>query len=192
MDMDMEVDTATPTTAGQPQSKSSKVTTLTRLGHGQSQHYYIYLTVEMELFEKTKKPVTPLQPSILTFRKMLSSAVQDLFGSAMGGGINIDILGYWTDPSKDPYNRMNATSIEPPSNASSSACPTVSVTSTYSSLTTASAVLRSHALDFNQLWNALTLFNTMVDDYDARFEVRYVSSTLLGLQANSRQLKWPN
>ncbi|KAF9949378.1 hypothetical protein BGZ65_007367 [Modicella reniformis] len=143
---------------------------------------------------------------------MLSSSVQDLFGMAMGGGINIDILGFWTDMAKDPFNRMvspamgstadltipsssatvESTATSSSSTATATALSTVSMIPTYSSLTAASAVLRSHAVDFNQLWSALTLFNTMVDDYEARFEVRYVSATLLGLQANSRQLKWPN
>ncbi|KAI1316980.1 hypothetical protein EDD11_009138 [Mortierella claussenii] len=164
--------------------------------------------------DTSKRKPTTLNPlSILTFRKMLSSALQDLFGSSMGGGINIDILGYWTDQQQDPYNRIisskttttattttpststsTSTSI-PPSSSSATASTTsttVAVTSTYSSMTAASAVLRCHALDFNQLWNALVLFNTLVDECESRFEVRYTSSTLLGLQANSRQLKWPN
>ncbi|KAG0321292.1 hypothetical protein BG000_003288, partial [Podila horticola] len=59
---------------------------------------------------------------------------------------------------------------------------------TFSPTTAGSAVVRCHALDLNQLWNALTLFNTLVNDYEARFEIRHVASTLLGLQANSRQL----
>ncbi|KAF9436669.1 hypothetical protein BGZ76_003305 [Entomortierella beljakovae] len=42
----------------------------------------------------------------MTLRKMISSALQDLFGAAMGGGINIDILGFWTDQFKDPFNRL--------------------------------------------------------------------------------------
>ncbi|KAI7824044.1 hypothetical protein BC939DRAFT_151405 [Gamsiella multidivaricata] len=158
------------------------------------------------------KTATAHQLSILTFRKMLSSAVQDLFGTAMGGGINIDILGFWTDQIKDPFNRMTTsisaspavtkTATSPTSVAADTSIPSlpsspsetatiVSTISTYSNMTAASAVLRCHSLDFNQLWNALTLFNALVDDRESRFEVRYVSSTLLGLQANSRQLKWP-
>ncbi|KAF9573288.1 hypothetical protein EC968_008828 [Mortierella alpina] len=146
--------------------------------------------------------------SILTFRKMLSSALQDLFGQAMGGGINIDILGFWTEQAKDPYNRMlsaapvtgvdnipmgestTTSSASTTATTQRSPLPTVSVQSSFSATTAASAILRSHALDINQLWNALTLFNTLVDDYEARFEVHHVSSTLLGLQANSRQLVW--
>ena len=144
--------------------------------------------------------------SILTFRKMLSSALQDLFGQAMGGGINIDILGFWTEQAKDPYNRMlsaalatdagiipmgeKSTATSSTSTAQLSSSPTVSVQPSFSTTTAASAILRSHSLDINQLWNALTLFNTLVDDYEARFEVHHVSSTLLGLQANSRQLVW--
>ncbi|KAG0221446.1 hypothetical protein BGX31_009821 [Mortierella sp. GBA43] len=186
--MEMEIDPATSTAAGssaQLQPEKPKVTGLTRLCHGRPEHHYMYLTIEMEPSDRAK-PASPYQLSILTFRKILSSAVQDLFGTAMGGGINIDILGFWTDLEKDPFNRMTSAA------STGTDLPIVSVASTYSPLTTASAVLRSHALDFNQLWNALTLFNAMVDDYDARFEIRYVSSTLLGLQANSRQLKWPN
>ncbi|KAG0300351.1 hypothetical protein BGZ98_009250 [Dissophora globulifera] len=212
----MEIDTEV--SAGSSASQQTKATTLTRLCHGQSEHHYIYLTVEMESRQgstgtSSKKATAanaatnPL--SILTFRKMLSSAVQDLFGATMGGGINIDILGYWTDWTKDPYNRLiippNAATIEltavptipsssatTSSTASSSKRPTATLTSTYSPLTAASAILRCHSIDFNQLWNGLTLFNTLVDDCESRFEVRYVSSTLLGLQANSRQLRWPN
>ena len=150
--------------------------------------------------------------SIMTFRRMLSSAVQDLFGATMGGGINIDILGYWTDAKQDPYNRL-ATSITPPSSIQSSNIPSETATGSSSSsqtttavasaqrktatvkwthmpTTAASAVLRCHASDLNQLWSSLTLFNTLVDESEARFEVRYVSGTLLGLQANSRQMQW--
>jgi hypothetical protein len=125
---------------------------------------------------------------------MLSGAVQDLFGSAMGGGINIDILGFWTSASQDPYNRLlispSSTSNIPNPSAKQGEAK-VTVTPTYSPTTAASSVLRCHSLDVNQLWSSLTLFNTLVDDLEARFEVRYVASTLLGLQANSRQLKWP-
>lgn len=131
------------------------------------------------------------QLSILTFRKMLSGAVQDLFGSAMGGGINIDILGFWTSASQDPYNRLLLSSPSYIPNPGAKQGAKVTVTPTYSPTTTASSVLRCHSLDVNQLWSSLTLFNTLVDDLEARFEVRYVASTLLGLQANSRQLKWP-
>ncbi|KAG9321818.1 hypothetical protein KVV02_007132 [Mortierella alpina] len=160
---------------------------------------------EMELQQQgaegsssSRKPPTMQGMSILTFRKMLSSALQDLFGQAMGGGINIDILGFWTEQAKDPYNRLlsaarvtSADNIplgEPTTQLSPH--PAVSVQSSFSITTAASAILRSHSLDINQLWNALTLFNTLVDDYEARFEVHHVSSTLLGLQANSRQLVW--
>lgn len=134
------------------------------------------------------------QLSILTFRKMLSSAVQDLFGSSMGGGINIDILGFWTNASQDPYNRLlllSPSSNIPTNSSEGKDITKVSVTPTYSPTTAASSVLRCHSLDVNQLWSSLTLFNTLVDDFEARFEVRYVASTLMGLQANSRQLKWP-
>lgn len=133
------------------------------------------------------------QLSILTFRKMLSSAVQDLFGSSMGGGINIDILGFWTTASQDPYNRLlhSPSSNIPASSTEGKVITKVSVTPTYSPTTAASSVLRCHSLDMNQLWSSLTLFNTLVDDFEARIEVRYVASTLMGLQANSRQLKWP-
>ncbi|KAG0088344.1 hypothetical protein BGZ93_010457 [Podila epicladia] len=147
----------------------------------------------MESQDATKKG-SHIHLSILTLRAMLTSAVQDLFGSAMGGGINIDILGFWTDSAKDPYNRLTATSLGAPS---SSNIPTTTVTTTaisvkptFSPTTAGSAVVRCHALDLNQLWNALTLFNTLVNDYEARFEIRHVASTLLGLQANSRQLVW--
>lgn len=142
----------------------------------------------MESQDATKKG-SHIHLSILTLRAMLTSAVQDLFGSAMGGGINIDILGFWTDSAKDPYNRLIATS---PRSTTSSNIPTktTSVKPTFSPTTAGSAVVRCHALDLNQLWNALTLFNTLVNDYEARFEIRHVASTLLGLQANSRQLVW--
>ncbi|KAG0018773.1 hypothetical protein BGZ80_006748, partial [Entomortierella chlamydospora] len=158
-------------------------------------HFDAYDSSEMEPQQGSegastkRKPTSMYQLSILTFRKMLSSAVQDLFGAAMGGGINIDILGFWTDQSKDPYNRMAPptttpipTSGDKPTDGNTittPSLPTVSVKSTYSSTTAASAILRCHSLDFNQLWNALTLFNTLVDDYESRFEVQYTSSTLL-------------
>ncbi|CAO3566834.1 unnamed protein product [Mortierella alpina] len=210
----MDLDTAT---SGPQQQGRTPHTKLTRLCDAQSEHHYIYLTIEMELQQQgvegpssRRKPPTMQGMSILTFRKMLSSALQDLFGQAMGGGISIDILGFWTEQAKDPYNRMvtaapvmgaNAENIPmgestTPSASSTavtaqlSSLPTVSVRSSFSVTTAASAILRSHSLDINQLWNALTLFNTLVDDYEARFEVHYVSSTLLGLQANSRQLIW--
>ncbi|KAF9089655.1 hypothetical protein BGX29_011925 [Mortierella sp. GBA35] len=196
--MDMDIDTkpvrTNPTTAPKTSSPATP-TVLTRLCDTQSEHFYIYLTIEMES-QPTGRHLRQHQLSILTFRKMLSSAVQDLFGSSMGGGINIDILGFWTDVSQDPYNRL---SRQPPSSTTTTSnipgsnehLPTVTVNPTYATTTAASSVLRCHSLDINQLWNSLTLFNTLVDDAEARFEVRYVSSTLLGLQANSRQLKWP-
>ncbi|KAG9064858.1 hypothetical protein KI688_003119 [Linnemannia hyalina] len=168
--MDMDIDTTAPATTRTKPTSSATTTTptvLTRLCDTQAESFYIYLTV----------------------------AVQDLFGSAMGGGINIDILGFWTTASQDPYNRLLL--LPPTSNipASSSTegkdITKVTVTPTYSPTTAASSVLRCHSLDVNQLWNSLTLFNTLVDDFEARFEVRYVASTLMGLQANSRQLKWP-
>ncbi|KAF9967472.1 hypothetical protein BGZ70_009387 [Mortierella alpina] len=197
----MDLDTAI---AGPQQQGRTSHTKLTRLCDAQSEHYYIYLTIEMELQQQgaegpssRRKPPTMQGMSILTFRKMLSSALQDLFGQAMGGGINIDILGFWTEQAKDPYNRMvtaapviGADNIPMEESATPSSLPTVSVRPSFSVTTAASAILRSHSLDINQLWNALTLFNTLVDDYEARFEVHYVSSTLLGLQANSRQLVW--
>ncbi|KAG0352548.1 hypothetical protein BG005_008014 [Podila minutissima] len=172
-------------------------TKLTRLCDAVSEHYYIYLTIEMESQDATKKG-SNIHLSILTLRAMLTSAVQDLFGSAMGGGINIDILGFWTDSAKDPYNRLIATSPGTPMSSNipattTTATPTtaaVSVKPTFSPTTAGSAVVRCHALDLNQLWNALTLFNTLVNDYEARFEIRHMASTLLGLQANSRQLVW--
>ncbi|KAF9360939.1 hypothetical protein BGX26_006933 [Mortierella sp. AD094] len=211
--MDVETNTAG---SKDPSAQKMQSTLLTRLCDAQSEHFYIYLTVEMEPPQQgsegasTKwKPTSMYQLSILTFRKMLSSAVQDLFGAAMGGGINIDILGFWTDQFKDPYNRMapttassvttsiptQSTSGDKPTESNTATTlplPSVSVKPTYSPTTAASAILKCHSLDFNQLWNALTLFNTLVDDYESRFEVRYISSTLLGLQANSRQLNWPN
>ncbi|KAF9542522.1 hypothetical protein EC957_001891 [Mortierella hygrophila] len=195
--MDMDIDTTAPAITRTKPTSSATTTTptvLTRLCDTQAESFYIYLTVEME-------PQGPSQPSgnqqhqlsILTFRKMLSSAVQDLFGSAMGGGINIDILGFWTTASQDPYNRLllSPTSNIPASSTEGKDITKVTVTPTYSPTTAASSVLRCHSLDVNQLWNSLTLFNTLVDDFEARFEVRYVASTLMGLQANSRQLKWP-
>ncbi|KAG0278218.1 hypothetical protein BGZ95_004461 [Linnemannia exigua] len=194
--MDMDIDTATPaaTTARTTSGRAAATpTVLTRLCDTQSEHFYIYLTIEMEPQAPSQHTTKQHQLSILTFRKMLSSAVQDLFGTTMGGGINIDIFGFWTSASQDPYNRpLFPSSSSAPAISSTTNIPTatVTVTSTYSTTTAASAVLRCHSLDVNQLWNSLTLFNTLVDDYEARFEVRYVSSTLLGLQANSRQLKW--
>ncbi|KAF8927343.1 hypothetical protein BGZ47_002200 [Haplosporangium gracile] len=201
--MDIDVDTISPArTRMKPTSTATTTTTptvLTRLCDTQSESFYIYLTVEME----SQGPSQPsgnqqiqYQLSILTFRKMLSSAVQDLFGSAMGGGINIDILGFWTSAFQDPYNRLlssspSLSSIPKGTNREQEGKAKVTVTSTYSPTTAASSVLRCHSLDVNQLWNSLTLFNTLVDDFEARFEVRYVASTLMGLQANSRQLKWP-
>ncbi|KAG0248860.1 hypothetical protein BG011_009830 [Mortierella polycephala] len=210
---DMDVDTTQSTGVSTqqqqpPQTAKASTTKLTRLCDAQSEHFYIYVTIEMESQRKQSSDTTGPHPlSILTFRKMLSSAVQDLFGLSMGGGINIDILGFWTDLVNDPFNRILFAS---PSSSSSSSVsshipsatlssseaptrasiPTMSVKPTYSPTTAASAVLRCHSFDINQLWNALTLFNTLVDDSEARFEVRRVSSTLLGLQANSRQLKW--
>ncbi|KAF9379297.1 hypothetical protein CPB97_009048 [Podila verticillata] len=184
--MAMQVD-KTPVTST---TTTTSPTKLTRLCDAVSEHYYIYLTIEMESQDATKKG-SHIHLSILTLRAMLTSAVQDLFGSAMGGGINIDILGFWTDQTKDPYNRLIATSSS--SNIPTIASPTtttVSVKNTFSPTTAGSAVVRCHALDLNQLWNALTLFNTLVNDYEARFEIRHVASTLLGLQANSRQLVW--
>ncbi|KAF8983381.1 hypothetical protein BGZ46_010369 [Entomortierella lignicola] len=191
----MDVDKGS--TGSKNPSTQKQSTVLTRLCDAQPEHFYIYLTVEMEPQQGSegastkKKSVSSYQLSILTFRKMLSSATQELFGAAMGGGINIDILGFWTDQSKDPYNRMASADasglIFIPTESD---LPTVSSKSTYSSTTTASAILKCHSLDFNQLWNALTLFNNLVDDFESRFEIRYTSSTLLGLQANSRQLDW--
>ncbi|KAF9325783.1 hypothetical protein BG006_010754 [Podila minutissima] len=179
-----------------PASSTTTATKLTRLCDAVSEHYYIYLTIEMESQDATKKG-SNIHLSILTLRAMLTSAVQDLFGSAMGGGINIDILGFWTDSAKDPYNRLIATSPGTPtssnipaSTATTTTTTAVSVKPTFSPTTAGSAVVRCHALDLNQLWNALTLFNTLVNDYEARFEIRHVASTLLGLQANSRQLVW--
>ncbi|KAG0026066.1 hypothetical protein BGZ82_009675 [Podila clonocystis] len=180
--MTMQVDNTPPAST----TTSTAPTKLTRLCDAVSEHYYIYLTIEMESQDASKKG-SHIHLSILTLRAMLTSAVQDLFGSAMGGGINIDILGFWTDQTKDPYNRLIATSPRTSSNIPTTA---VSVKPTFSPTTAGSAVVRSHALDLNQLWNALTLFNTLVNDYEARFEIRHVASTLLGLQANSRQLIW--
>ncbi|KAF9180975.1 hypothetical protein BGZ51_003933 [Haplosporangium sp. Z 767] len=211
MDVDIPQSTGMSTQQQPPQTAKTSTTKLTRLCDGQSEHFYIYLTIEMESQRKQFTSTAGPHPlSILTFRKMLSSAVQDLFGPTMGGGINTDILGFWTDLASDPFNRIlfaspSSSSISshiPSATLSSSkaipavqaptgsSIPTVSVKPTYSPTTAASAVLRCHSFDINQLWNALTLFNTLVDDSEARFEVRHVSSTLLGLQANSRQLKW--
>ncbi|GJJ74551.1 hypothetical protein EMPS_06909 [Entomortierella parvispora] len=204
----MEIDTAP---AAKQQATPLK---LTRFSEA-TESYYIYLTVEMDSqhdgHSAKPKSSSKYELSIMTFRRMLSSAVQDLFGATMGGGINIDILGYWTDAKQDPYNRL-ATSIPPPTSIQSSNIPadttaessssqsTTAVTSalrktatvkwTHVATTAASAVLRCHASDLNHLWNSLTLFNTLVDESEARFEVRYVSGTLLGLQANSRQMQW--
>ncbi|KAG0054762.1 hypothetical protein BGZ89_002558 [Linnemannia elongata] len=195
--MDMDIDNTAPaTTRTKPTSPATTTapTVLTRLCDTQSESFYIYLTVEMEPQGHSQPSGNQQhQLSILTFRKMLSSAVQDLFGSAMGGGINIDILGFWTTASQDPYNRLlhSPSSNIPASNTEEKNITTVSVTPTYSTTTSASSVLRCHSLDVNQLWSSLTLFNTLVDDFEARFEVRYVASTLMGLQANSRQLNWP-
>ncbi|KAG0058400.1 hypothetical protein BGZ90_004973 [Linnemannia elongata] len=163
--MDMDIDNTTTRTKPTSSATTTAPTVLTRLCDTQSESFYIYLTV----------------------------AVQDLFGSAMGGGINIDILGFWTTTSQDPYNRLlrSPSSNIPASNTEEKNITKVSVTPTYSTTTAASSVLRCHSLDVNQLWSSLTLFNTLVDDFEARFEVRYVASTLTGLQANSRQLKWP-
>ncbi|KAG0046790.1 hypothetical protein BGZ83_008051 [Gryganskiella cystojenkinii] len=218
--MDMDIDNKTeafPSTETISTQKQTAPLKLTRFCEA-SDSYYIYLTVEMEPHQdghsstSKPKPASKHDLSIMTFRRMLTSAVQDLFG-IMGGGINIDILGYWTDARQDPYNRL-ATSIPPPtltsstrtaagsnipsatSEPSSSSSPsttdrrTATVKWTHVATTAASAVVRCHALDLNQLWNALTLFNTLVDESEARFEVRYVSGTLLGLQANSRQMQW--
>ncbi|KAF9900733.1 hypothetical protein BX616_002516 [Lobosporangium transversale] len=200
-DQSMDIDSTGTSISAQQKSKKQQPTILTRLCDTPSENYYIYLTIEMELQADAavtntskRKPSFIQKLSIMIFRKMLSNATQDLFGAAMGGGINIDILGYWTDQAQDPFNRMisSASSSSSSDPISSPTLPTVSVRPTYSNMTAASAVLRCHSLDFNQLWNALTLFNTLVDDYESRFEVHYTSSTLLGLQANSRQLLWPN
>ncbi|KAF9934480.1 hypothetical protein FBU30_001973 [Linnemannia zychae] len=203
--MDMDIDTSASVKSATPKSAitastaaaASKPTVLTRLCDSQSEHFYIYLTIEMDSRGPSSQNNQLLQQynlSILTFRNMLSTATQELFGAAMGGGINIDIFGFWTDASQDPYNRMlfpspATKSSNIPGEANKQAT-TVAIKSTYSPTTTASAVLRCRSLDVNQLWNSLMLFSSTVDNFDARFEVRYVSSTLMGLQANSRQLKW--
>ncbi|KAF9412189.1 hypothetical protein BGZ94_001116 [Podila epigama] len=188
--------TTGPSTGSSSTGKSMSKSSMTRLCDTTSEHYYIYLSVEMESQDATRKGASHIELSILTFRAMLTNAIQDLFGSAMGGGINIDILAFWTDPTKDPYNRLATTSL-PQSSISSNipsdpttALPTSHLKPTFSPTTTATAVLRCHSLDLNQLWNSLTLFNTLVNDLEARFEIKQVSSTLLGLQANSRQLQW--
>ncbi|KAG0233176.1 hypothetical protein BGW42_007654 [Actinomortierella wolfii] len=141
---------------------------------------------------------------ILTFRKMLSSALQDLFGIAVGGGLAVDILSYSTpqelqlletekknnnNNDNDSSSALLSHSVFSTLTSSSAAARTTSIAAP-SSTTVAWAILRCSAHDLQSLWNALTLFNSTVDDFDVRIQVHRTSATLLALASSSRGYSW--
>ncbi|KAF9164620.1 hypothetical protein DFQ26_001237 [Actinomortierella ambigua] len=189
-------------------------TVLTRQCEAEPEFNYILLTVEMELLASsttttnstataTSDMATRLQGynlPILTFRKMLSSALQDLFGIAVGGGMSIDILAYATpqdlqtaqqqqtnDRSSSTFTSTSSAHSLFSTLASSSSSPS---STSSSSRTTAYAILRCATQDLHPLWSALTLFNATVDDLDVRIHVHHSSATLLALASSSRSYSW--
>ncbi|KAF9570807.1 hypothetical protein BGW38_008706, partial [Lunasporangiospora selenospora] len=209
--------TAATASAGVATNATTKKTVLTRVSQP-SEHFYIYLTLEIGAIVSGYGPseATTLQNhkalfNLFNFREMLASALNDLFGSAFGGGIRFDILEFWTQSAQDPFNTgsipdtLSSYNVydgqeQPPSQgemyswnqpislsaaAATNSSSSAEMASTYSATTAASSVLRCHADDGRQLWNALTLFSTTLGECEVRIEVKSVSSTLMGLKSNS-------